>query len=495
MAKILLFFLLFSVFELQAQVQDTLQFAREKAYENNFSEAQQILAVYNKNNNDVYGIWLQAQVAWWMGDTEGSLALYEKAVLLAPDLTELRFDQGQTLFRAGKIRLAEPLLKEILGEDPTHTPAKLHLAYIDYWNGKISRSRNTAKQVLNLEPENVMALKLLEEIETTTAPYILLNTSFASDDQPLESKKYSVSLGKYFSGLFSPILNAGTTDFTTPENTVQSYFFEGGNKFKFGMSGPEISVSGGLFKPDSNKDLTEYTANLAISQSLTKNLFLELSAARAPYQYTLASVENLLMQKIYAVGLAFDDPEKFTAKAAYERQVFPDDNSIQTSYLYFLKSVFNNSAFRFDLGYLFNYAHAAENTFQATGSPQLGAGLDFEQISGVYDPYFSPSNQMVNAALASIKIIPVKALEIKIRSSYGFYAKADNPVIFTTRNPGNQPSIENQFYEQTYTPVEIFGEIKSNIAKGLYLSANYQYSKLFFYKYNQVGITLNYNFK
>lgn len=494
MVKFLLGFVLLVIIPVKAQVQDTLEYARKTAYSNNFIEADKILTSYNQENQDVYGLWLQAQVAWWMGDSPRSLDLYKRAIVTAPDLKDLKFDYARTLFHAGRVKQAEPLLIEFLETEPNHPEARILLAYMDYWNGKTTRAKKTAGKILVNDPENELANKLLEEISIATAPYITIASSFASDDQPLDSKAYSISAGKYFSRFLSPVLKAGMIDFTLPDNAVQSYYFEGGNKFKFGISGPEITMLGGVFRPGRNRVHTEYTFNFLVSQRVYNNFAIEVKAARIPYQYTLASIEDPLMQNLYAVGLSLNDPENIIGRVAYERQVFPGDNSIHTGYVYLLKSIINNQVFRFDLGYSFNYSHSDENTFQAVETSFLQPGMSFAQISGVYDPYFSPNNQMVNAALASVKIVPVKAVEIKVRSGYGFYAKADNPVIFTSREPGNRLTTEKFYYEQSYTPVEMFGEVKTNVAKGLYLSANYQYSKLFFYEYGQLGFSLDYSF-
>ncbi len=487
--------LFFISFPSMAQIVDTLQYARENAYTQEFNEANRILTIYNRKNRDVYGLWLHAQVANWMGDIKKSKDLYKRAMVLYPNLRGLELDYGRTVFNSGDLKSSEEIIESYLPKVPGNPDAMIMLAYIDYWNGLTVKAKNSAQQVLAENPENEMALELLDEINIATAPYIAIGTAFGSDDQPLDVKDYTLTAGKYHSRYLSPFIKAGYRDFTLPNTSVQSLLLEAGNTMSFGISGPVINLTAGIFKPDNNTDLTEFTWSAGISQKLLKNLALEVSTARIPYQFTLASLEDPLMQQLTSIGLSLNDPESILGKAAYERQTFPDDNSIHTAYAYLLKALINSKSLRLDLGYSFSYANSDQNTFRPAEENIFRPGLNMtNQVNGIYDPYFSPQNQMVNAALGSIKISPIEVLEIKLRTSYGVYAKADNPVIQTPEGLGNTVTGNTSFYEQTYTPVEIFTEITAKISRQFHIKAEYQYSKLFFYDLHRFGLSANYSF-
>lgn len=478
-----------------AQIQDTLQYAREKAYAQEFQEANRILTIYNSKNNDVNGIWLEAQVANWMGDFNQSKALYSRARIMSPYLAGLELDYGRTLFNSGNIKASEEILEAHLQKDPGNPDALIMLAYIDYWNGRIVTAKNTARQVIAAHPEHELGLQLLDEIKVATAPYITVASSFGSDDQPLKMKEYVVTAGKYHSRYLTPFVKAGYRDFILSYTNVQSLFFEAGNTMSLGISGPVVSFSAGIFKTDSNNEFTEFTGRVAISQKLAKNIAVEVNTARIPYQFTLASLEEPLMQQVSSIALSLNDPESIVGKAAYERQTFHDENSIHTAYAYILKSLVNSGFFRLDLGYSLSYAHSDLNTFRLNEPIISRPGLNmFNQVSGIYDPYFSPQNQMVNAALGSLKIVPSEVFEIKLRTSYGFYAQADNPVLLASAGQGNSTRVDAYFYVQTYTPVEMFAEITTKISRQFHIKAEYQYSKLFFYELHRVGLSANYRF-
>lgn len=482
-------------FSTSAQIADTLRHAREKAYQQDFSEADVLLTHYNKNKQDVYGLWLQAQISFWKGDHERSKNLYRQAIALSPGLPELKLDYGSTLFKMGDIENSGEVLKSYLKVDPSNPDALIMLAYIDYWKGKTGKSIKTAQQVLEVHPEHEMAAALMKEINYAGAPNLQLTSAFVSDDQPLEIQHYALTAGKYFSGYFSPSVNLEYKNFTLPVVSVQSVQIEVGNRMRFGLNGPEVNLSGGLIKPHQEKDIVEFTGRAAISQKLFRFLSAEVATARLPYQYTLTSIEKPLMHWQSSVALSLNNPASVVGKLAYERQEFPDENLIHTSYFYLLKSLFKSSSFRLDLGYSFNYAHSENNSFQPVEEPIFRTGQShFENLSGVYDPYFSPRNQMVNSALASIHINPTDAVEIKLRTNYGFYAKAEQPFLFTTQNPGNRLASEINFYKEQYIPMEFFAGMAVKISPQMQLRADYQFSKLLFYELHNLGLSVRYSF-
>ncbi|WP_029038170.1 tetratricopeptide repeat protein [Salinimicrobium xinjiangense] len=489
----LLLFLIY--FPCSAQITDTLNLAREKAYQQNFSEADALLSQYNKKNRNVYALWLQAQISYWKGDFERSKNLYRQAIALSPGLSELKLDYGSTLFKMGDVEDSGKILKSYLKDDPANPNALIMLAYFDYWKGKTNKAAKTIRQVLEVHPEHEMAAKLIREINYARAPHVSLNSEFVSDDQPLDAQHYNLTAGKYFSGVLSPFVSLKYRNFDLPAISVQSVQVEIGNRFQLGMNGPEVHLSGGIIKPHQERDSLEFLGRAAISQKLVKHLNAEVATARLPYQYTLASIEEPLMHQLSSVALSFNNPQSIVGKLAYERQDFPDDNIIHTSYLYLLKSVLRSGSFRLDLGYSFNYAHSVKNSFQPVEESFSGQGLiSSKNISGIYDPYFSPQNQMVNSALASIHINPTDAFEIKMRANYGFYAKAEQPFFSSAQTPGNRMATGNNFYEEQYTPVEFFAGIALKVSPQMQLRADYQFSNLLFYELHNLGFSVSYSF-
>jgi hypothetical protein len=484
--------LLFTVFTLNAQIKDTVKYAREQAEQKNLKEAERLLSIYTKNSNDVYGHWLYAQVLYWQGKTDQSLELFENIYIKHPELVSFKLDYGRVLFECGKLTRAKTLLKEYLQTNPSHAESLIMLAYIDFWNGKIKQSKKQAEQVLNNNPGNEMAKKLLNEIMVLTAPYINAGSTLFSDDQPLKNKTYGVEVGKHHSWLISPILSAGISDFSITDQTLRSTFIQASNKFTFGSNGPTITISGGAFKPKADEPQTEFIGNIYLSQKLSNHLFLDLNKGIRPYQFTLISIEQPIMQSVSSIALRFQNQEKLNGKLAYEQQAFFDQNIIHTTYAYLLKPIIKQPAFRFDLGYSFSYANSVRNTFR-TVEPITSATKINTPLNGIYDPYFSPSNQMVNALLLSFKLIPSKKVEFRFRSSYGFFARADNPEI-SVRRIGREFLAQKSYGTLNYTPLDFFGEVKTHVSKKFTVSAHYQFSRLFFYEFHQVGLSVSYKF-
>lgn len=480
------------VLNINAQVKDTVKYARELAYEKNFKEADRILSLYNKKGNDVYGLWLQAQIVYWMGETDKALNLYKILLDKNPEMDDLHLDYGRVLFESGKLNQAKQVLRKYLKINPTHVESLIMLTYIDFWNGKISKSKNQAEQLLKSYPDNIMVRKLFNEIMLLSAPYVKAGSTFFSDDQPLIRKAYEVEVGKHHSWLLSPKIIAGVSDFFLSHRTVRSNSIGLSNKFTLGSSGPSLIISGGVFQPINNESKSEFIGSLLLSQKLSNHFFIDIYTGKRPYQHTLTSIDSPLMQSVSSIGLRTDNPEKTIGKLAYEQQVFLDNNVIHTTYAYLLKPVINKKAFRFDLGYSFNFSHSIKNSFRQA-EPITQTTEVNTQLNGIYDPYFTPRNQIVNSLLMSVKIVPVKNIEVKFRYNYGFYAKADNPIIYVKRK-GKEIITEKYFGEVSYTPLELYTEIKANVSKRFSISANYQFSRLFFYKFNQLGLSVNYLF-
>lgn len=72
MLKFLFCLVFLSVIPVNALVQDTLKYARETAYKNDFTPADPILTLYNQESEDVYGLWLRRR---WPDGWEISTAL------------------------------------------------------------------------------------------------------------------------------------------------------------------------------------------------------------------------------------------------------------------------------------------------------------------------------------------------------------------------------------------------------------------------------------
>jgi hypothetical protein len=491
-------FLLLLICNTNAQtgsINDTVEYARGQAYQNNFKEADSLLSAYNQHNADINGMRLHAQVLYWMKEFDRSAAVYENALRVFPDMKVVELDYGRMLWELKKLTKAQVLLNEYLTYDKENSEAKVMLAYISYWKGRNSLAKEQLASILNTLPTNQPALDLLNEINVVTAPYIKLGGQASSDDQPLKKSGFNVEAGMYNSWILSPFLMFNNVHSNPGTGIYNSWWVQAGNKISFGRSGVSLNFKGGLFSHPTAKDLV---STGAISFSVKLSSFFSVTAAteRMPYQYTTASIKIPVMQQLSGSSLLLNKNNKWLGKAAIEVAGFDDDNKINTAYLWLMAPLVDKNSFKLKAGYAFNHSDADKNNFTSTQSIAaiVSGTAPGNAVPGYYYPYFTPSSQTAHSLLASTVIQLSKNVLFTSRASLGIAGKVDNPVLSLSKSPGNIFSIDKSYYQQTYNPIEFNNELSVRLTPHFSSAMIYEYSRLLFYTLNQGSISLKYVF-
>lgn len=485
--------------QLKAQhhlAQDTVEYARSKAYENKFKEADRLLTQYLSHKPDVNALRLHAQVLYWMKEFKRSAAVYEKAMAAFPDVAVVKLDYGRMLFELNKLNQAQVLLKEYAAHDSLNAEVNLLLAYIAQWNSRFKAARQHAQKVLKQYPDNQEARHILEEISYLTSPYLKGGLGYNSDDQPVNSTAYHVEAGCYRSWLLSPHLQIKLNNFTVADSLYRSLWLQTGNKINLARGSMVVSLAGGVFQHHAAEGQMLLTGSLGLSQKISPHFNLDLSTKRKPYQHSISSIMIPVMQQVSGIGIRFNKSDSWMGKVAYEIQQFADGNAIHTGYGWLLMPVINQKIFTLRSGYSFSYANSEMNTFRPV---KVSDGVNYlfnsdNQVEGIYDPYFSPRNQMVHALLTSMKMLVSRNLEFSSRVSVGVFAKADNPFLYLGKGMGNELSIHKEYSEMSYLPVELQSDIRLNLSRRISISGEYVFNSLFFYKNQQARVHLNYRF-
>ncbi len=469
---------------------DTVNLARSKAYEKRFSEANDLLTLYNAHNNDQYAIQLQAQVLYWMKEFKNAELLYEEGIGRYPDFISLKLDYARMLYQLNKTARARVLFLEVLTANEKNAEANIAVAWIDLQNGHISLTKKRAQYITTIFPDNIEAESILLKIEELTALYLKLQTGAYSDDQPLQQSFIEPEAGIYKSWLLSPFIKAR---FNT-QNTGQSYstsWISAGNKIFIGATKTNIELSAGYFQ--GNNYQGNATWKILLTQKLSNSFSADAGTEKKPYQYTLASIMNPFLYQVSEAGLNFNKNNKWLGRVAYQSQHFEDGNLSNTKYAWLLAPLIDKNGFSLKAGYSFSYASSDKNTFMPKTALTPPYVLN-KVVEGMYDPYFTPNQQYINAALISIGIPLSKSVSFNSRASIGFYARASQPALYVDRN-GAGPFFINKRYESlSYTPLEIYSELNIKLAKQFYISGNYAYNSLIFFKSNAGNIQLKYLF-
>lgn len=495
LTTILMVFIFFTGYAQDIAITDTIEYARSKAYQKDFAEADRLLSSYSKSNTDINALRLHAQVLYWMKEFDRSAMIYENALKAFPDVTVVKLDYGRMLWELNKLPKATLLLNDYLATDKQNAEANILLAYINYWKGDIKTAKDKLATVLLYYPHNETALAIWKEINEATAPFLKVGGNYASDDQPLKKAGFSAEAGWYKSWWFSPDVRFDSYQFNAEGSTYNSFWVQAGNKLFFGHSGLTLNFKGGLFSHATGQNAL-FTGAGAVTLKLSKAISLSAGIERLPYQYTITSIKIPVMEQLSSIAINLNKNNKWLGKAAFELQGFDDLNKIQTAYLWLLIPVIDKNNFKLKTGYAFNYSNADKNTFTASQplSTLIATTTVGSAVAGYYNPYFTPSKQTVHSLLAAAEIQFSKNVKFTSRASVGVVAHAYNPELILNKNPGNIFSINKTSINQSYTPIDFNNELNIKLSKRISSAVQYGYSRLLFYTINQGSIHLKYAF-
>lgn len=474
---------------------DTIEYARSKAYAKQFDEADRLLTLFTSTNNDINAMRLHAQVLYWMKEFSRAEVVYEKILVAFPDVVIVKLDYGRFLFEVNKRTKAEEHLKKYLVSDSLNAEANILLAYIELWKGNSASAKKRTARLLQTYPENNKINDLMSEIIYQSSPYIKAGIQYVSDDQPINNTAFEIEAGWHRSWIFSPQLNLKTNNFQFNNTSDHSLWFQAGDKITMGNSGMTLQLAGGIFQP-TGTDSTTYTGSLLLTQKISPAFFIDLGYEKKPYQYTIASIKNPLLEKFYTAALRLDKSGKWLGKAAYEVLQFENGGNIQTVYAWLLIPLLTQKSFDLKAGYAFSYSNADKNTYVSSKplSSVVATTALYGQVPGVYDPYFSPNRQFINSLLASVTIKFSAQVQFSARTSIGVYARADNPYIYLDKKPGNAFFINKVYSTEEYTPIEFVSELQVKSNRKFSLNVSYTYNKLLFYSSNLLNLGMKYHF-
>ena len=495
----LLLFLLFNeaVRAQTAPLPDTLAYARAKAYGQDFAEADRILSLYNTGRRNVDGLRLQAQVLYWKQEFKRAAALHEQAIAAFPALPVLRLDYARLLTELGEPGKAQGLLRQCLAQDSLQAEAYILLARIHYQNLQLAQARQELATLLRHFPGNADALALRREIDQSTGPYVRVGSIFRRDDQPLTAWTQELEASWFRSGLLAPTVQVQANQFKLPEEgalttAARSYWLQAGNKLSWPQHGLSLTATAGVFAAPPGGRPLRATGALQLTKKLSRTLALDLSTARQPYQYVLASVRQPVLENVAGGALRYSRAGNWLGKAGYDQRQYGDDNLVRAAYVWLLAPLVSRKTLTVQGGYSFAYATAAASTYTAVRSLAAvvaGGGA----VEGRYRPYFTPKNQAVHALLLSARLTALPRLTVSGRGSFGVAGRADAPFLYLDKAGNDTFFFARGFSRQSYHPVEVHGEVALKATPSWSVATSYDYASLIFYRAHQAALQLQYH--
>jgi len=208
-------------------------------------------------------------------------------------------------------------------------------------------------------------------------------------------------------------------------------------------------------------------------------------------------MDKPLMYMHYNFSVEWNDVNSFQAKASFDgNQFYTDKNFVYSLGVWLLSPPLKTSVVDFRIGYSYGYSNSLQNryTSEKTLTDILQNWVGDSTISGVYNPYFTPNNQSVHAAILSVGIHPSKRVDIGLRGSIGFSATTKYPTLYLNTDGANNTYIARDFYTQSFLSAEANAFVAVQLSNKSNLKAEYIFMNTVFYRSHYAGLSLKISF-
>ncbi|MCX6271919.1 MAG: tetratricopeptide repeat protein [Bacteroidetes bacterium] len=470
---------------------DTLTLAKNLREKGEINPAMKLLSSYHQDHpGNADAIWIYAQTAYWGQQFHLSKRLYEEAIEKFPGNKFLLLDYGMMLVEIGDFNKANIIIRKFLTYYPVNTEATITLAKIAYWTGNYKMAMDTLHSILIREPDNQGVMDLLKNVEAEKAPWIGINTSFSSDDQPLKTVKPEIDWGMPVSSLISPEIHFQYPLYTYNGSTNSRQMLRATNRSYFRPISLEVRLGAGLFN-DPVISATTFLWDVALNKKLGREFLLSAEMDHRPYLSTLSSLESRVTENHGGISLGWNHQGRWTGKIVFETNSYStDNNSVSSVGAWILTPPLTGGILEVRLGYSFNYSSSKESRFNAALplSEILADPTKYTNINGIYNPYFTPENQVIHSILGTFLLHPAKNIRIGGSGSYGFLATTSLPFLYLSTTAYNDTVIERGFMDKTFSPIEVKMYLEWQLSGSVSLKGEYLFSKTLYYTSNYLII-------
>lgn len=496
-----------------ASKKDSIDVAREMMFNHRIPEAILILDQLDKRYpQDETVVLLYSQALYWNNDFPSTISYIKKNTLYKSYPEYFNFHFGKILFELSYYKDANIYLSLYLKNYPEDVETLLMLAKMAYWQGKsLNEISNHIQVILKNDANNIEAIKLKDEISLSTAPKLILSGGLFEDSQPMQAYKLSANLLFYYNTWFQPSFQVNSLQYKGVDQAIISSIT---NKSRILSSNTELELKTGIFT-NTWSEVVIPTWSLSINQTTFKDIYVSAEASKSPYLYTLASISENVVPTILVSSIGRDSEKGIIGKLMAHQMRFNDGNKVNTISAWFLAPIINQNIFSFHIGYAFTKANADQNRFMLDETIPLPPNSSFGQIlPGVFNPYFTPHNQVIHAALGKIDIKFSKTVNATLNGNIGVHATIDNPnyVYYgnsvstvpnvTPKNHHRSPPTEELILEDIfkifvttrYLPLDLKSKLNWDINRALSINTEYMYAQTIFFNNQEISLGLNWKF-
>ncbi len=469
----------------------TLDSAKALRDAGKYQQAVKVLQTFdNKYPDNYWVLQLYAETLFWMKEYEEADHVYRRSIRVYPDNYELKYEYALFLYDRGDYKNAHELLLLYNEKYPDITEVQSLLGITGYYLGNFKAAKVFLESSLKKNPNDKFTRKIYTEVSHIVNPWFKGDFLYTKDSQPMSLLMPQLSGGWYHSHLLNLSFKVNYQSFSADSLTSDMSGFSLQNSFIIPNAGFKAVVGLGGFYTAINNTM-DITWQLQIDKRLTKNLHIKAGGERSPYTYTVSSIAKPFLRNRYSASLSWETENNVNANIGYIGEFFPDTNQVHTAYAWVLSPTFKFSVFRVNAGYAFNYSNAGESRF-VSEQPLDDILTDYDstkQITGVYNPYFTPNNQFSNSLLVNLYVVPSDRVNIKLHASVGVFSRAMNPYLYLDKRNG-KTIINEGFYQEKFTPLDIGFDLNANLSDKIILNLSYQYLQTFYYNTNNFNVGL-----
>ncbi|HBE39817.1 MAG TPA: hypothetical protein DDW27_01160 [Bacteroidales bacterium] len=471
---------------------DSLKKARMLFDSGKYQHAGKLLKVINKKHpEDLNTQWLYAQSAYWSKKFNLSIMLYEDAIVKHPDDHYLLLDYGIKMVDIGEFEKASPVINRYMAYDNPGADVLIADSKMAYWQYNYKKAMAGIDKVLSDHPENENAMSLHEELLIAKSPWIKISSDITRDDQPLFFLGPSVEAGFSKRAFLNPSVTFKAPRYFSEGIQYQTYDIQAINKINIIKHNTTVLLGAGVFKLPSNEE--SFTGKLKLTKTLFRQFSIELLAEHKPYLYTKANMTNPIQRLHYDLSLNWTGKRGWMGRIGHDINYFySDDNKVYSSSFWVVSSPLKILRTESRVGYAYSYSNSEDDRFSPVKTiDQIIASWHFNlQITGYYNPYFTPKDQSINFIIYQFRYNPSPEFETGLKLTYGFLATTQNPYFFLTNHGSNGLTVQKDFYEDEYHPYDGTIFIKWRLSRRMSIQSEYILSNTHFYRSHSGMVSL-----
>jgi Tfp pilus assembly protein PilF len=475
-----------------APANDTLSIAHKLISQKKYRKANRLLRTYRQHHpKDANASWIQAQAYLWLSNHRQSGINYQRALTLQPDNDYLRLNYISGLLDMNRFHAADSMLSGMEAGSSSYSDIYMLRARQKFWTGDLKAAAAYIKQAMEMDGSKPEVKELSDEIAIARAPLVSLNSSYYSDDQPLNLLTSSIRYEQYLHRLLTLYASVDEYHFSRAPMS-DALWGRVGDKLFFPAAGIKVNAAVGMVQYP-YKNSTSATGELDINTRISHQFDLSLNGSYVPYFDTKTSTDtNIAIVKTSA--MLNWHLRKWSGQAAVINSNF-SGNNVHSLYAWVLAPIASFPFGQLNIGYSSSYSNSDKNSYTATVSLAqiLAAYTTGYSIPGVYTPYFTPNNLYVNSGLLALTLNFSRHVSLNLNGDIG-YGTIENPYLFLNKDNSGQTYIAKGYTMEYFTPSDVSANLNFKIAKTWLVSARYMYRNTYFFTSNYAGVGITKSF-